>query len=46
MAIGKEEMARVIEESTRLLEVKDIIKDFPGVRALKKLSFDLPSQFR
>ena len=34
-------MSRVKEENGLLLEVKDIIKDFPGVRALDKVSFDL-----
>jgi len=41
MVIVKEEIAGVTEEGTLLLEVKDIVKDFPGVRALKKVSFDL-----
>ncbi|GAJ19097.1 unnamed protein product, partial [marine sediment metagenome] len=34
-------MSRVKEESVPLLEVKDSVKDFPGVRALDKVSFDL-----
>jgi ribose transport system ATP-binding protein len=34
-------MSRVKEENGLLLEVKDIVKDFPGVRALDKVSFDL-----
>ena len=34
-------MSRVKEENGPLLELKDIIKDFPGVRALDKVSFDL-----
>ena len=34
-------MSRVEEKRIPLLEMKDGIKDFPGVRALDKVSFDL-----
>ena len=34
-------MSKVAEKSVPLLEVKESIKDFPGVRALDKVSFDL-----
>lgn len=34
-------MSRVKEERIPLLEVKESVKDFPGVRALDKVSFDL-----
>ena len=34
-------MSRVKDERTPLLEVKGSVKDFPGVRALDKVSFDL-----
>ena len=34
-------MSTVKEKRIPLLEVKDSIKDFPGVRALDKVSFDL-----
>lgn len=34
-------MSRVKDERIPLLEVKDSVKDFPGVRALDKVSFDL-----
>jgi len=34
-------MSTVKEEGTPLLEVKNSVKDFPGVRALDKVSFDL-----
>lgn len=34
-------MSRVKDERIPLLEVKDSVKDFPGVRALDKVSFYL-----
>jgi len=34
-------MSRVKEERVPLVEGKDSVKDFPGVRALDKVSFDL-----